>query len=110
MQATMVFHLGACPKCKGDLTNGEADDEKRCIQCGKIVYAYLPEGTLTSDYKKDIWQADQAFLNFHRPMLMLFQAGHSAKDVALFTSKNQDWVRHVLNRFNQIKEYRDVGF
>ena len=41
---------------------------------------------------------------------MLFQAGHSAKDVALFTSKNQDWVRHVLNRFNQIKEYRDVGF
>ena len=112
MQATMVrYYLKQCPKCIGDLTTGDADDELRCVQCGKIIYATEPLDILTLESNRlDIWQADQSFLNYHRPMLILFQAGNSARDVTKLTKKNYDWVRQVLRRFNQIKEYRDVGF
>ena len=107
----MVYYFKACARCNGDLV--EDGDERRCVQCGRVLYSHNieteePVRKAHSTPNKDIGKYDQSWINLYRGTITMFQDGMTNQEIAKELGIHEDTVRHRKDRYTEILKYRTI--
>jgi hypothetical protein len=107
-----TYHLRACTKCHGALV--PFDDERFCLNCGKVYYPDSPDYSLylyheggrkrreVPHYDADQAEVDIKWMLANGRILQMIKAGLSTGDISMRTGVEMRQVRAVRERLVQM--------